>query len=159
MAKPCERLVLQNLKRHEAAIARGSAGRVRRHGHGRAFARQAWSARRSQARRLRRRRLEVIGRVRLHGKGPPPRPGPLNRRRPAIAPSGHEPLDQSMLSLIEQQWAEQDAAAAHERRCAGAARRAEQVERRGLPRCLPLAKRCWDHRMRMSGGWDYRMLM
>lgn len=163
MAKTSEWLVSQNRKRHEAALARGTAGRVCRHGHGRALARQAWSARRSLAREMHRRRLGVIGRVRLHGKGPPPRPGPLNRRRPAVATQGREPLDQSMLAVIEQHWAAEDADAERERRCAEVARRVAATARRatGLPLAsgLPLAKRSWDHRMRMPGAWEYRMHM
>lgn len=75
-----------------------------------------------------------------------------------IDPHGHEPLDDDMLSLIQQRWAEQDAkAAADERRVVEAARRAEQPQRRGVCASIALAslpigrldKRSWGHRVRM----------
>ena len=95
----------------------------------------------------RRHRLEVVGWARLHGKGPPPRPGPLNRGPMPVDPHGHEPSDEDI-------WAEQDATASDEQRVAEVARRAEQLERRGVPTSialasLPLSKRPWDHRVRM----------
>lgn len=71
------------------------------------MARNAWIARRSEARRRARieraraaRRLLVVGRVRLVGKGPPPRDGPLPFR-PELAIID-EPMDSPMLAIIDE---------------------------------------------------------
>lgn len=101
-------LVTQNQLRHEAAVAKGTAGRVDRGGKGRALARKAWSERRSRLRWLRRRRVEVVGRVRLWGKGPPPRPGPLNRRPATSEDIEWEPVDEALFKVAEDHWREQD---------------------------------------------------
>lgn len=108
MAKGLEWLNQQNELRASAAKSK----REDRGGQGRALARRAWVARRSEARRLARRRQEVVGRVRLLGKGPPPRLGPLNAPRHWVEPPGctdaEEPFDDTMRALVEKVWARED---------------------------------------------------
>ena len=122
-----EWLAAQNTRRHELRRARGVPERVRRDGLGTILAQQRWNHRRALARRAKRRRLEVVGRVRLRGKGPPPRAGPLPAPRrhfvddgaalAGLAPStssqhgapdarphdeiATEPLDSPMFELID----------------------------------------------------------
>lgn len=77
MAQGREFLRAKNAQRAAERAARGAQKRVDRGGVGRAMARAAWSARRSAKRLAARRRQEVVGYVRLVGKGPPPRAGPV----------------------------------------------------------------------------------
>lgn len=76
MAQGLAWLLLRNAERAADRAARGAATRTKRFGSGRAMARAAWSARRAAKRRAARRRFELVGRVRMVGKGPYPRPGP-----------------------------------------------------------------------------------
>ena len=101
MAKGIEWLKAQNAKRAAAAKSK----RIDRGGEGRALARRAWVARRFAARLAARRRKEVVGRVRLWGKGPPPRLGPLNKWP---RPPPEEPFEDSMMALVEHIWAQED---------------------------------------------------
>lgn len=107
----------QNLARQAARRAAGKAVR-QVGGQGRELARQAWVERRSALRKEARelkarqaRRSTVVGRVRLVGKGPPPRLGPLlphsrgDREHPPLAP---EPIDSGMFFLLEQRMREYD---------------------------------------------------
>jgi hypothetical protein len=74
-------LVHQNVLHAAARQCSGSDKRQDRGGQGRRAARGQWVLRRSLARLRVRRRHAVVGRVRLYGKGPPPRDGPLPPRR------------------------------------------------------------------------------
>ena len=73
-------LQAQNAKRAQDRRARGAPCRVTRRGAGHTLAKAAWVLRRSLERRVATRRLHVVGRVRLKGKGPLPRFGPLPER-------------------------------------------------------------------------------
>ena len=109
MVKNIEWLLEQNAKRASRAKSR----RKDRGGQGRALARKAWIARRSAARRAVRMRREVVGRVRLWGKGPPPRLGPLNKRRVDVANTPavvDEPFDNAAIALVEAVWAKENEA-------------------------------------------------
>lgn len=109
MAKNIEWLLGQNAKRASRAKSR----RQDRGGQGRALARKAWIARRSAERRAVRMRREVVGRVRLRGKGPPPRLGPLNKRRGDVANTPavvDEPFDNAAIALVEAVWAKENEA-------------------------------------------------
>lgn len=109
MPKNIEWLLGQNAKR----AARAKSRRKDRGGQGRALARKAWIARRSAARRAVRMRREVVGRVRLRGKGPPPRLGPLNKRRGDVANTPavvDEPFDDAAIALVEAVWAKENEA-------------------------------------------------
>ena len=58
-------------------------------------------------------RREVVGRVRLWGKGPPPRLGPLNKRRGDVANTPavvDEPFDNAAIALVEAVWAKENEA-------------------------------------------------
>ena len=79
----------------------GAAVRQVRGGLGRALARARWNARRARALRAKRRRMNVVGFVRLVGKGPPPMPGPVMPSRLRGICSSREPLDSAMLDMIE----------------------------------------------------------
>ena len=72
-------LIEQNAGRAAKRRAEGKSTR-QRGGNGREVARQRWALQRSLMRAAARRRREVVGRVRLHGKGPPPRLGPIPPR-------------------------------------------------------------------------------
>ena len=89
---------------------RGRSPGAKTGGQGRALARKAWIARRSAARRAVRMRREVVGRVRLQGKGPPPRLGPLNKRGDvANTPAAvDEPFDNAAIALVEAVWAKEN---------------------------------------------------
>lgn len=72
-----------NQRRRFERRQEGNEERQRRGGEGRRLARNRWAEKRSTARAAERgakRRQVVVGRVRLRGKGPPPRLGPINRR-------------------------------------------------------------------------------
>ena len=66
-----EWLALQNLLHAATRRHVGAEERTHRGGIGRHAARAQWVLRRSLARVQRRRRLAIVGRVRLFGKGPP----------------------------------------------------------------------------------------
>jgi hypothetical protein len=100
-------------RRLVGAVVRNSC-----HGHGRRAARDQWVIRRSLARLRCRRRHAVVGRVRLYGKGPPPRAGPLLQRRStgvdqmvvASEPTVRtpDPIDEEMFQMLGDRMLEYD---------------------------------------------------
>ena len=103
-------LANQDARRAEAALLHGTKKWVARGGEGRNMARRRWVERRSAARLAARKRDCVVGRVRLWGKGPPPRPGPVQSdcSRPGPVQSGIEAASTPLLEFIGDAWEFED---------------------------------------------------